>query len=163
MSLRVWQVVAVAGAIFAMTALASACGGGGDEAAGTVVNVTMEEWTFKLDKSEVPAGLVTFKVTNKGQLEHELMVYPPQKDMRRMLEELKEAARRGEEAHAEVEGLVRSVEGEEELELEPGESGTFTVNLSPGTYELGCLVTQTAGGETFVHHERGMYTTLKVK
>ncbi len=167
MSLKIWQVVAVAGAILALTALLSACGGGEEEAAGTVVNVTMEEtdqgWVYKLDRPEVPAGVVTFKVTNKGQFEHELMVYPPQRDMRHMLEEMKEAARMGKKAHAEIEGLIRSLDGEEELELEPGKSGTFTVNLSPGTYELGCLIVETVGGETFTHHEKGMHATITVR
>ncbi len=163
MSLKIWQVVAVAGSILALTALLSACERREEKAAGTVVNVTMEDWFYKLDRTEVPAGLVTFKVTNKGQFTHELMVYPPQKDMPHIIEELKEAARMGKDVHAEIEGLIRSVDGEEELKLEPGKSGTFTVNLNPGTYEMGCLVVETVGGETFVHHEKGMYVTITVR
>lgn len=160
-------------------ALFVACGGGngGGEATsdedaageGTTLNVTMTEtdeaWGYDLERATVPAGKIIFQVINEGKFEHELMVYPAQ-DLSHMLEEMVMAEMSGEEAghHAEeIDGLVFSVDGEEELELEPGESGTFTVNLSPGTYELGCLIVETVGGETFTHHEKGMHATLTVQ
>ncbi|MBI2913598.1 MAG: hypothetical protein HYY03_06730 [Chloroflexi bacterium] len=167
----------IAGGLLLAGAL-SACGGGGggEEGAatdgggdeGTVVNVTMTEtdeaWTYDLDTTAIPAGEVTFKVKNEGKFEHELMVYAAQ-EMSHLLVEMVEAAEMGMEAgHAEeIEGMVMSVDGEDELELEPGESGEFTVNLSPGTYEIGCLIVETVGTETFTHHEKGMHATLAVQ
>jgi uncharacterized cupredoxin-like copper-binding protein len=184
-----------------MVALLAACGGGGEDdsdagaatatvvveetaepaddgagAGATTVGVVMKEteegWAFELDRTEVPAGEVTFEVTNEGKLEHELMIYPPQ-DLSHMLAELVAAAETGEEdaheeeeedAHGEeIEGLVMSLEGEDELVLEPDESGSFTVNLAPGSYELGCVIVETIGGETFTHYEKGMHTTLTVE
>ncbi len=188
MSITLKKVLVAAVVLPAVIGLMAACGDEGEEVeeraapvaeeqappaeaaqeGATVVKVIMfeseEEWGYKLDKTEVPAGEVTFQVVNEGKFEHELMVYPPQREMAHILEEMKEAAMMGMGGHAEeIEGLVISVDGKDELELEPGESGTFTVNLAPGTYELGCLIVETVGGETFTHHEKGMHATLTVQ
>ncbi len=201
-----------AAGLLLMGGLIAACGGADGSAAPTeqgagqgpaTVNVVMvetwEKWGFTLDRTEVPAGEVTFEVTNDGKFTHELMIYPPQ-DMSPLLEEMvqavwsgglpeEEEAEHGEEeaghedeaghddeadedeaahgdgaAHGEmIEDLVLSLEGEDELVLKPGESGSFTVNLTPGTYELGCVIVETVGAETFTHHEKGMHTTLTVE
>ena len=210
-----------AAGLLLMGGLIAACGGGeegaspAEEGAGqgaATVNVIMVEtwdkWGFTLDRTDVPAGVVTFEVINDGKFTHELMIYPPQ-DMSPLLEEMVRAvwagglpeeeaghedeaehddeadedeAAHGDEAghedeadddeaahgdggaHGEmIEGLVLSLEGEDELVLKPGESGSFTVNLTPGTYELGCVIVETVGGETFTHHEKGMHTTLTVE
>jgi uncharacterized cupredoxin-like copper-binding protein len=178
MSTRLRKALIAAGSLLLLAGLLAACGGGSDEGTApsgegadqdaVAVKVAMEEteeaWSFNLDRTEVPTGEVTFKVTNEGKFEHELMIYPAQ-DLSHMLEELVEAAEAGEEAaHGEeIEGLVLSLEGEDELVLEPGESGSFTVSLTPGSYELGCVIVETVGGETFTHHEKGMHTTLTVE
>lgn len=176
MSTMIKRVFLVAGGLLLAGALSACGGGGGEEGAatdgggdeGTVVNVTMTEtdeaWTYDLNTTAVPAGEVTFKVKNEGKFEHELMVYTAQ-DMSDMLVEMVEAAEMGMEAgHAEeIQGMVMSVDGEDELVLEPGESGSFTVNLTPGTYELGCLIVETVGDEVFTHHEKGMHATLPVQ
>ncbi len=221
MSTRLRKALIAAGSLLLTVGLLAACGGGeegtalSEEGAGqgaATVNVVMvetwEKWGFTLDRTVVPAGEVTFEVTNDGKFTHELMIYPPQ-DMSPLLEEMVEAAWTGElpeeeaghedeaghddeadedeaahgdeaghddeadddeaahgdgAAHGEmIEGLVLSLEGEDELVLEPDESGSFTVNLRPGTYELGCVIVETVGSETFTHHEKGMHTTLTVE
>ena len=43
-------------------------------AAGTVVTVTASEFTFKLSKTSVPHGSVTFTVVNKGKLGHDFKI-----------------------------------------------------------------------------------------
>ncbi len=178
MSTRFGKLLIAAASLLLTGGLLAACGGGGDEGAAAsgdgadqnavIVNVIMEEteeeWGFTLDRTAVPAGEVTFEVTNEGKFEHELMIYTPQ-DLSHMLDELVEAEEAG-EAHGhgdEIEGLVLSLDGEDELELESGESGSFTVSLTPGSYELGCVIVETVGGETFTHHEKGMHTTLTVE
>ena len=250
MSVRLGKALMATGGLLLMGGLIAACGGGEEGAApteegagqgATTVNVIMVEtwdkWGFTLDRTVVPAGEVTFEVTNDGKFTHELMIYPVQ-DMSPILEEMVEAAwagglpeeeeeghdgeadadeaahgdeaghddeahgdeaARGDEAghdgeadedeaahgdeaghddeadedeaahgdgaaHGEmIEGLVLSLEGADELVLKPGASGSFTVNLAPGTYELGCVIVETVGAETFTHHEKGMYTTLTVE
>ncbi len=230
MSVRLGKALMATGGLLLMGGLIAACGGGEEGAApteegagqgATTVNVIMVEtwdkWGFTLDRTVVPAGEVTFEVTNDGKFTHELMIYPPQ-DMSPLLEEMVLAAWAGglpeeeeaghddeadedEDAHGDeaghddedeaahgdeaghddeaeedeaahgdgvahgemIEGLVLSLEGEDELVLKPDESGSFTVNLTPGTYELGCVIVETVGAETFTHHEKGMHTTLTVE
>ncbi len=185
MSVRIRRFLVVAGGLLAIGGFLAACGGGGEDGTkptkeavdpdATTVSVVMEEteeaWSFTLDRTEVPAGKVTFEVSNEGKFEHELMVYPAQ-DLSHLLDELVEDAETGaaedaheeEDAHGEeIEGLIISLAGEDELVLEPDESGSFTADLTPGTYELGCLIVETVGGETFTHHEKGMHTTLTVQ
>jgi hypothetical protein len=249
MSVRLGKALMAIGGLLLMGGLIAACDGGEEgtapteEGAGqgaTTVNVVMvetwEKWGFTLDRTEVPAGEVTFEVTNDGKFTHELMIYPPQ-DMSPLLEEMvlavwagglpeeeaehdgeadedeaahgdeaghddeadedeaahgdeaghdgeadEDEAAHGDEAghddeadddeaahgdgaaHGEmIEGLVMSLEGEDELVLAPDGSGSITVRLAPGTYELGCLIVETVGGETFTHREKGMYTILTVE
>ncbi len=178
MSTRLKRVLIAVGGLLLTGGLLAACGGGDDEGTapsgdGTgdgaaTVNVVMEEteeaWSFNLDRTAISSGEVTLEVTNEGKFEHELMIYPPQ-DLSHMLEEMVEAAEAGvEAAHGEgIEGLVMSLDGEDELVLAPDESGSFKVNLTPGTYEIGCVIVETVGGETFTHHEKGMHTTLTVE
>lgn len=224
MSARFRKAVMAAAGLLLIGGLIAACGGAAGSAAPTMngadqgaatVNVVMVEtwdkWGFTLDRTDVPAGAVTFEVINDGKFTHELMIYPLQ-DMSPLLEEMVEAAWAGglpeeeeghedeaahgdeaghededeaahgdeaghddeadedeaahgdEVAHGEmIEGLVLSLEGEDELVLEPDESGSFIASLTPGTYELGCLIVETVGAETFTHHEKGMHTTLTVE
>lgn len=40
----------------------------------TVVNVTAKEFSFAVSPSKAPAGVVAFKVTNKGKLAHDFKI-----------------------------------------------------------------------------------------
>jgi uncharacterized cupredoxin-like copper-binding protein len=40
----------------------------------TTVSVTAKEFSFKLSKSSVPHGKVTFKVVNRGKLKHDFWI-----------------------------------------------------------------------------------------
>ena len=114
MSIRLRKLLIASGGLLLMGGLLAACGGGGDDGAkptekaagpgATTVSVIMEEteeaWAFTLDRTEVPAGEVTFEVTTDGKFEHELMIYPAQ-DLYHLLNELVEVAQPGAEgAHA---------------------------------------------------------------
>jgi uncharacterized cupredoxin-like copper-binding protein len=74
--------------------------------------------------TELPAGLTTFTITNAGTMEHNF----------------------------EVEG--QGIEEELEANLAPGESGTLTLDLAPGTYEIYCPVAD--------HADEGMRLELTV-
>jgi uncharacterized cupredoxin-like copper-binding protein len=106
-------------------ALALVAGCGGDESNGTTPaggataqgagaqTVNVSETDFKLDPSDptVQAGPVSFRVTNDGEVDHNLEVEGPE----------------GEQ--------------ELEQDIAPGESATLTVDLSqPGTYEFYCPI-----------------------
>jgi iron uptake system component EfeO len=93
-------------------ALAAALAGCGGAAApsGATVNVTATEYKFGPAEIDVPAGKVTFKVTNTGTTEHEFEIV------------------QNDATVGEVEGLV------------PGLTGTLTLDLKPGTYTFQCLL-----------------------
>ncbi len=114
--------IRLASALLALTLLVTACGGGDDDdddagdAAGTTpaaegqtVNVTLTEFRIEMPSS-VPAGPVSFVVTNQGAVEHNF----------------------------EVEG--EGLEEEFDENLKPGETKTLTLDLAPGTYEVYCPV-----------------------
>jgi uncharacterized cupredoxin-like copper-binding protein len=119
MTVRLTLIVLSLGAALALVA-----GCGGDENNGTTTaggttqgtgeqTVDVSETDFKLDPSNptVQAGTVSFKVTNDGEVDHNLEVEGPE----------------GEQ--------------ELEQDLAPGESATLTVDLStPGTYEFYCPI-----------------------
>ena len=175
MSITLRKVLITAIALLAVGGLVAACGDEGEEGTkpkeegggGTTVNITATDGTkyeFVLDKTSVPAGEITFVLSNKGKLEHELLVYP-QQDISAPLKEKVAAVKAGQtlSISSRIQGLVNDAAGEHELEVEPGESGKFTVKLTPGTYELGCIVVETIGAETVDHHAKGMHATLTVK
>ncbi len=80
---------------------------------------------FAIDMpSELPAGPTTFEITNDGTIEHNF----------------------------EVEG--QGIEEELPENLAPGATGTLTVDLAPGTYEVYCPVGN--------HEDEGMRLELTV-
>jgi len=70
MNLRRLTALAVVGAL-----LAACSGSSPSEAAGNgEINATVQEWSISLDKSTVPAGEVTFNISNTGDETHEFVV-----------------------------------------------------------------------------------------
>ncbi|KFE35540.1 hypothetical protein [Thioclava atlantica] len=94
----------------------------------------------------VPAGKVTFEVTNdsKGTI-HEMIVSPV-KDMSTPLPYIDDEMRVDEDAAGHL-GEVS--------ELDPGASGALTLNLKPGSYILFCNIPG--------HYVLGMWTLFTVK
>ena len=97
------------------------------EAGATGETVDVSLFEWGIDiPAELRAGTITFNVTNDGEFPHNL----------------------------EIEG--QGIEEELPQNLEPGQSGTLTVELEPGTYEAYCPVGEGS------HRERGMELELTV-
>lgn len=97
---------------------------------GTPVDVELgesseDEQYMEVTPDTVAAGYVTFRVSNAGTEEHELLVL--QTDV--PFDELEETDDERVDESSAVGG---------ELELEPGESGELTVELEAGNYVLVC-------------------------
>jgi uncharacterized cupredoxin-like copper-binding protein len=92
----------------------------------TIVTVTAgkpSELAFKLSKSSIPSGTVTFKVTNKGAVTHNFEI-----------------------CSSPSSGTAKSCKGTTTKMLKPGKSATLTVTLKKiGKYEYLCTVPGHAG------------------
>jgi uncharacterized cupredoxin-like copper-binding protein len=98
------------------------------------------------DKTEVPAGEVTFKVTNNSKdIVHEMLVVKVA-DTTKPLPYIDGDSRVDEDAAGHL-GEVS--------ELDPGASGALTLTLDPGTYMLFCNIPG--------HYMAGMWTLVTVK
>jgi uncharacterized cupredoxin-like copper-binding protein len=98
------------------------------------------------DQTSIPAGKVTFEVTNDSKdTIHEMLVARIESADQK-LPYIKDQSRVDEEAIKDL-GEVS--------ELDPGKSGALTVDLKPGLYLLFCNVPG--------HFAAGMWTTLKVQ
>ena len=147
MSIRLSSRIALATMVVAVPLALSACGGGdesstsagasgasgasgaaGAAGGGNAQSVDIKETEFKLtpDTVNVKPGTVEFHATNDGSTTHSLEVEGPN--------------------------------GDEELEtdLQPGDEGTLSVDLSkPGTYEMYCPIDD--------HRDQGMEGKVVVK
>ena len=66
--------VATAVAALALLLVVPAAPAATGSAKATTVTVTMKEFKFTLSKSSVPAGVVVFKITNKGAVPHDFKI-----------------------------------------------------------------------------------------
>jgi uncharacterized cupredoxin-like copper-binding protein len=111
--------------------------GGSDTA--TPVSVDLSEWAVTPSVSEVEAGSVTFTATNRSTaMIHELALLRI-------------------EADGERKNIV------EIEDIDPGKSGSVTKKLSPGRYELACLIAPGEAGSTVDHYQTGMRTAFTVR
>ena len=98
-----------------------------------------------IDQAEVPAGKVTFEVTNTSDnMIHELIVAPVASADMVVPYNIEENA-------VDEEGLGDLGEVDD---IEPGKSGALTLDLGPGTYLLYCNIPG--------HFANGMWVTLTV-
>ncbi len=113
---------------------------------GMMGNMHMAMMSVITDKNTVPAGKVTFNVTNISKdVQHEMLVSPI-KDENTVLPYVENENRVDEEASGDL-GEVS--------ELDPGKSGSLTLDLKPGLYILFCNIPG--------HYTAGMWTVLKVQ
>ena len=109
-------------------------------------DMKMAIMSIKIDQKSVPAGKVTFEVTNASKETIHEMVVAPVADENAVLPFVENENRVDEEKAGHL-GEVS--------ELEPEKSGALTVEMKPGLYILYCNIPG--------HYMAGMWTTLKVK
>lgn len=126
----------------------SGCGPDGEaarEGLSNTVTGSLKEWEVDVDAGGAMAGPVTFTITNNGTIEHEFLVVKtdlPDGEIPVVDDKFSEEGE-GIEVIDEIEGFGK------------GETGTLTVDLQPGNYQLVCNITS--------HYAAGMHTTFVVK
>lgn len=151
----------IVGAI-SLALLAAACGGGEEEEptatepqatepadqtpaeGATTVDVSLIEFSVDLSTDTVPAGTVTFNLSNDGAAAHSFEVI--RTDLAPDALPYDEETFMVDEEQVDIVGRVEA--------FEPGESDELTVDLEPGSYVLICNVA--------THYEAGSYTAFTV-
>lgn len=163
------RAIAVGAAAVMALVLLPACGGdedgdtGGDaatetasEGGATTVAITLEEFAVSADPASVPAGSVTFDVTNDGPDDvHEFVVIKT---------DLAPTDLPTDKDGAVVEG-GEGMEVVDEIEDIPvGETPTLTIDLEAGSYALICNILQEEPDGTLeAHYAEGMRTGFTVE
>ena len=109
-------------------------------------NMSKAVMGIAVDRRTAKAGEVTFKVTNVSKETVHEMIVSPVRDERTKLPYLTNENRVDEDAAGHL-GEVS--------ELDPGATGSLTLNLKPGLYILFCNVPG--------HFVSGMWTTVQLK
>ncbi len=111
----------------------------------TTVEVTVKNYVITPNVTEIPAGDVTFNVTNaSADLEHEMVVV--RTDQAPDALPYDQATQKINEDALDALGEVS--------EMKPGTSGAVTINLTPGKYLLICNILS--------HFKKGMATPIVV-
>jgi len=135
-----------------LTGCSSPASSSPSSAAGGTVKVTLTEWAVVTDKASVPAGDVTFEVTNAGtQFEHEFVV---------IKSDLAPADLPAVDGKVDEEGAGIEFIGEiEGMAIGATESDSF--ELTAGKYVLICNIVEAAGGHES-HYTQGMRAAFTV-
>lgn len=142
--------------LLAVGSLLTACSGSTSSAStasdGTV-SATLKEWQISLSSTSVPAGPITFKITNNGDKEHEFVVRKT--DLK--ADSLPKNA--DGEVSEEATELTEVGDPSEAAEIKPGSSDTtLAVTLQPGHYVIFCNLHV----EDLLHYQKGMHVDLTV-
>jgi uncharacterized cupredoxin-like copper-binding protein len=117
--------------------------------AGTLIKSSVADFSIKLDKSTVPAGKMTFRVTNQGPSFHEFVILKTDHPAGNLPIIKQEGyMRAAEDANGDVN--VAELGG-----IKVGSSKDLTTSLKPGHYAIVCNLP--------MHYKMGMWTALTVK
>jgi uncharacterized cupredoxin-like copper-binding protein len=109
-------------------------------AADVTVHAELTEYTITPNVTSIDAGTIKFDAENvSASLVHELAVLV-----------LKDN------------GSIGDVLGEIE-DIDPGAGGTLTLEMTPGKYQLACLLVPGEAGSTVDHYQEGMHIDFEVK
>lgn len=138
---RRWWLLAAAGVLL------GACGAERFPPSPPVLDITMEEYRFSLNRSP-PRGRAVFRVQNRGRLEHELVLVDLPPELERSVDE---QLRSPERLAVATRAYLRP--------RPPGATGVFAVELRPGRYAFICFL-EDADGE--IHGVKGMNEEFRV-
>lgn len=148
--MRWWSAVP---ALLLVLLATTACGedaetGGDTGGGGGTVDVTLQEWAVVPAQDSVPAGAVTFNVTNEGpDHPHELVVIKTDlgpADLPTTHDGAIDENGEGIEVIGEIE------------EFPPGETESASFDLDAGSYVLICNLVEQEEGQTEAHYSLGM-------
>jgi hypothetical protein len=150
--MKLWRSVKVAGAVLALAIGGNACGRAeaASPAEASVVTVTATEFAFDAP-AEIPAGLTTFQLVNRGQVMHHVQIV--KLDAGKSVSDFFAALRAGGAPPA----WAHEVGGPNAPD--PGGRANATLELAPGDYLLLCFVDMPGG---VPHVMKGMVKPLKV-
>jgi len=135
-------------AVLSLVAAACSDDDGGETSSGGTVEVTLQEFAVLPSPDSVPAGEVTFDVTNTGPEDvHEFVVFAT--DL--APDALPTAPDGSVDETGEGVELIDEIE-----EIAVGETPTLTVTLDAGSYVLICNIVEDEGADTIVHYQQGM-------
>ena len=143
--LRRWRAAFVLTVLAIVSAALVACGGStsANAGSGTPVSVTLSSFHVKADRTSVPAGKVTFSVTNTEAVGHEMVIIKTDAPEEKLTLQKDETA---------VEtGKIDEVD----VFQGPNTTKKLTVNLSAGKYVLIC---NQPG-----HYQSGMHMAFTVE
>ena len=132
--------------IVSIPVLLMACGGSEKKSsvlstAGSDIKVTETEFAEVVDHSDAKAGTIKFTVTNRGEVEHEFVVFKTELAPDALPADPDDANKAAEEADG--------IEPIDELEgIEPGSTKELVLDLSPGKYVFICNLPS--------HYKQGM-------
>jgi uncharacterized cupredoxin-like copper-binding protein len=138
-----FKIVALVAVALVSALAATACG---PSAVTRDVQVTADEFSIKLNNASVPAGKVTFRVANKGTIEHELVL---------LKTDLAPTALKMRDNEDKVNEEVSATNVGEVEDIGSGATKSGTFDLTPGKYVLICNVVN--------HYRAGMTTAFEVK
>lgn len=122
---------------------------------GTQVAVTLSEFAISASPSSVPAGEVTFTITNSGPDDvHEFVVIRTDLPLTDLPTDVDGAVEEGK-------GDLEAIDEVEDLAV--GATEPLTVDLTTGSYVLVCNIVQTEpDGSIEAHYAEGMRTSFTV-
>jgi uncharacterized cupredoxin-like copper-binding protein len=147
----------VLAAIGVAVILAACAADGGDGASatsgdpdGTTIDVTLQEWAVVVAETSVPAGEVTFAITNEGPEDvHEFVIFRTDLDVSELPTD----------ENGVVDESGEGIEVVDEVEDIPvGDSAELTVTLDAGSYALVCNIY--SEDESEAHYQMGMRTAF---
>ena len=157
-----WLVLAgVVAALLSLAFFVAACGkeeeaGAPTATEGTMVAVTVQEWSVNPETTSVPAGSVTFEVENIGpEHEHKFTILKTDLDAA-SLPTLDDGS------VDEADSGVEFIDEIDEEDLPVGGSQELPVDLEAGAYVLICNIVKEEDGETESHYQQGMRTDFDV-
>jgi uncharacterized cupredoxin-like copper-binding protein len=144
-------------ALIAISGLLGACSTSGG-ATGTTDTATLKEWEIKLTSADLPAGSVTFNLTNSGDKEHEFIVRKT--DLKADALPLNATAQDAGRINEEAPQLTEVGDPSEVAVVPPGSTGlSLRLTLQPGHYVLFCNLKV----EDLLHYQKGMRADFTVK